>query len=107
VNSALVKEIRTFRNLQRSGGGPGGACPECGGPREPGGRGRPPLITICDAVTGEFRSARRGGEEITEEELRQIKEQDCSLCDSEARLEINIGGGEAQQHPTTSNTPKR
>jgi hypothetical protein len=70
----------------------GGVCPECGRPDDGGG---PPLIVIRNAVTGALHSAHRGGEEISEEELGQIEEQACSLCDKGPQ--INIGG---PQNPT-------
>lgn len=84
----MVSLRKEWGKALASEGGGGGGCPECGGPGGPGG-GRPPLIVMRRAEDGAFVSARQGGEEISEEELREIEENACSLCDKGP--EINIG----------------
>jgi hypothetical protein len=88
--SSAEKRLRLLEASHGIGGG--GRCPECGGP-EDGPEGPPWLLTvISDAVTGEFCWAELDGERISEDELREIEEEACSLCEAR-RPTITIGGG--------------
>jgi hypothetical protein len=73
----------------RSAGGAGDRCPECGSPAD-----GPPrlLITVRNAVTGEFCGAELDGEKISEDELREFEAEACSTCRGRGTT-INIGGG--------------
>jgi hypothetical protein len=82
VSSTLERRVEALESASGGGG-----CERCRGV----------LVVVSDAMTGEFRSARRRGEDLTEAEYHELRaETRCPKCgtriDLDAAPVIMVGG---------------